>query len=355
MDIKKELQVFKKDIDYEIENYLDSVIEEVKETDLFVYDAMRYFKKTILAGGKRIRPIMMCWGYKAAGGKDYNEILKTSISIELIHAFLLIHDDVIDRDDMRRGKKTIHARYRDYDKWIASDKDANHFGISIAIVLGDLIYSLGNQILFEAKFESHIVIQALSKMQRIVGLTCIGEMQDVYMEYTNKATEADILKMYENKTAKYTFEGPLQLGAMLAGASDTFCAELSAYAVPLGIAFQIRDDMLGVFGNQKKMGKPVGSDITEGKRTLIVSRAYQSATNEQKNVLNKLLGNTKISSRDIKIFQSILIDTGARQSVENYMQKLVEQSETALDDMSLQNGANEFLFSLAEYLNNREN
>ena len=153
MDIKDELKVFKGDIDREIAIRLDAVIEETKEFDPFFVDMMKYFKKTILAGGKRIRPIMMCLGHKAAGGDDYEKIIKTSVSIEFIHSFLLMHDDIIDRDDLRHGKKTIHARYRDYNKRFLLNNNANHFGQSIAIVLGDFIYSLGNQVLFESKFE----------------------------------------------------------------------------------------------------------------------------------------------------------------------------------------------------------
>ncbi len=354
MDIKKELDKFKIDIDREIEIYIDRVIKEAQDTDPFVLNAVKFFKKTILAGGKRIRPIMMCYGYRAAGGKNFKEILKTSISIELIHAFLLMHDDIIDRDDVRHGKKTMHARYRDYNKRFLFNNDADHFGTSIAIVVGDFIYSLGNQVLFESNFEPKLIVQALNKMQSVVGLTCVGEMQDVYMEYSKKVSEKDILKMYENKTAKYTFEGPLQLGAMLAGANEEFCKKLSSYAVPIGIAFQIRDDMLGIFGDMKKTGKPVGSDIAEGKKTLMVNRAYKNATSDQKKILNSLLGNQDINKKDVKIFREIMIDTGAYDSVEKYMQDLIIQSQDALKNITLKNDVEEFFFAITRYLNKRE-
>ncbi len=354
MDIKQELEEFKVDIDREIEIYIDRVIEEAKEMDPFIFDSIKYFKKTILAGGKRVRPLMMCWGYKAAGGTNYKEILKTSVSIELIHAFLLMHDDIIDRDDIRHGKKTMHARYRDYNKRLLFDNDADHFGTSIAMIVGDFIYSLGNQVLFESKFEPTLIIKALNKMQSIVGLTCVGEIQDVYMEYSGKVTQEEILQMYENKTAKYTFEGPLQLGAMLAGADDDFCSKLSAYAVPIGIAFQIRDDMLGVFGDMKKTGKPVGSDIAEGKMTLMVNYAYEKSTKDQKKELDNLLGNQNIDIMNVVRFQEIMIDTGAKSSVEQYMKQMIVQAREALDKIALADEVSDFLKALAEYLNKRE-
>ena len=355
MNIKEELETFKNDVDCEIEAYLDHVIKESKKIDPFFVDMMKYFKKTILAGGKRVRPMMMCWGYKAAGGKNYEKILKTSVSIELIHAFLLMHDDIIDRDDMRRGKKTIHAKYRDYNKRFLLNKDSEHFGQSISIVLGDFIYSLGNQVLFESKFETEYIIQALNKLQSIVGRTCVGEIQDVYMEYKKSVTDEEILNMYENKTAKYTFEGPLHLGAVLAGADDAFCDKLSTYAIPLGIAFQIRDDILGVFGDEKKTGKSAHSDIMEGKKTFMVNRTYENATTDQKSALNDLLGNKDIDAKGIKKFQEIVVDTGARDEVENYMQKLLLQSQKSLSEITLTKEINQFFFGLTTHLNNREN
>ncbi len=354
MDITQELKEYKQDVNHEIEIYLDRIIEETKDIDPFVLDAMKFFKKTILAGGKRIRPILMCVGYKAAGGTDYKEILKTSISIEFIHAFLLMHDDIIDRDDLRHGKKTMHAHYRDYNKLFLLNKDADHFGTSIAIVVGDFIYSLGNQVLFESQFESQIIIKALNKLQKVVGLTCVGEIQDVHMEYRKQITEDEILTMYTNKTAKYTFEGPLQLGAMLAGADNDFCENLGKYAVPIGIAFQLRDDMLGIFGNTKKTGKPVGSDIAEGKITFMVKRAYTNATRVQKKELDNLLGDQKIDASGVKKFQNIMIDTGAKEFVEQYMQELIQQSQKSLEKINLENNAKQFLLALSEHLNQRE-
>lgn len=354
MDIKAELHDLKKQIDKEIEIYLDQVIIEAKSTDIFVAGATKHFKKMILAGGKRLRPIMMYWGYVAAGGQDRAEIVKTSISIELIHAFLLMHDDIIDRDDLRHGKKTMHAHYRDhYNRFFLGD-DAEHFGRSIAIVTGDFVYSLGNQVIFASHFEPAIIVRALNKMQNIVGLTCVGEIQDIYMEYSRKVTEANILKMYENKTARYTFDGPLKLGAIFAGADDTFCDKLSAYAIPLGIAFQIRDDILGVYGDSKKTGKPVGSDIAEGKMTFLVHRAYKNSTPQQKEILDRYFGKGNIDEKGVKIFGDVLIATGAMAQADAYIHLLVEQALEALDNVDIPAQAKEFFLSLANHLNNRE-
>jgi geranylgeranyl diphosphate synthase type I len=353
MDIKQELVVYKREVDKEIEVCLNRAIKEAGTVDLFVQDALKYFKKMILSGGKRIRPIMMCVGYESAGGKQKQEILKTSVSIELIHAFVLMHDDIIDRDDFRHGVKTMHARYRDYNKKTIR-KDADHFGQSISIILGDFIYSLGNQVLFESNFEFELIVHALNKVQSIVGLTCVGEIQDIYMEYKNTASEEEILAMYKNKTAKYTFEGPLQLGAILAGADDEFCDSITKFAVPIGIAFQLRDDILGVFGDSKKTGKPTDSDIAEGKQTFMVKRAFVNADRVQKRELKKIWGKGTITGDEIKKFQQIIVDTGAKMEVEEYMQNLISDSQQALDNMDLSGESKDFLYELANYLNKRD-
>ncbi len=354
MDIQRELALLKKEVDYEIAIYLDRVISETPYKDVFIKSAIKYFKKTILAGGKRIRPIMMYWGYIGAGGKDRSEIIKASVSIELIHAFLLMHDDIVDRDDIRHGKKTMHAKYKEHYEHFFLGDDAVHFGESIAIISGDYLYSLGNHVLFASQFEPAIIIRALNKMQDIVGLTCVGEIQDIYMEYGKKATREKIMQMYENKTARYTFDGPLKLGAILAGADDELCVKMSKFAVPLGIAFQIRDDMLGVFGSMKKTGKPVGSDIAEGKMTLLVRSAYDHASQKQKKELDRLLGNKKIGAYEVEAFQQLMIDTGAKDDVDTYMQKLIDEARSALQEMTLSQEAKEFLFALTEYLSNRD-
>ena len=355
MEFKQQLQTLKKEIDHEIEIYLDSVIKEAEETDIFMVTILKYFKKTILAGGKRIRPIMMYWGYVGAGGKNHKAIIKASISIELIHAFLLIHDDIIDRDDLRRGKKTIHAKYRDYHKKFLVGDDSEHFGTSIGVISGDFVYSLGNQVLFASDFAPELIIKALNKMQNIVGLTCVGEIQDVYMEYSKNVEEGDILKMYENKTARYTFDGPLKLGAMLAGADDKFCDALTKFAVPIGIAFQVHDDILGVFGNEKKIGKPVGSDISEGKKTFLVARAYKNATKVQKNELSGLLGKKDLLLSDVEKFRDVVVATGARDEVDQYTNKLLLDAEKVLKELKVTREAREFLGVLVQYLSSREN
>jgi len=353
MDVKQELQSFKKEFDRELATVLDEGIAEVKKHDQFVANALIYFKKTILAGGKRVRPIMMQYGYLAAGGKKRKEILRSAIGIEMIHAFLLMHDDIIDRDDLRHGELTMHAHYRAYGEKFLSKKEADHFGMSVGIIIGDLVYSMGNRAFFASHFSPENIIRALTRSQEIVGMTGIGEMQDVYMEYRGKASEKAILLMYENKTARYTFEGPLHLGAILAGGSDVLMKKMSAFSVPLGIAFQIQDDILGIFGDEKKLGKPVGSDIAEGKLTLLAIIARRRAKGKDKKDFEKLLGKKNITKKDIERFQEILKVSGALTYVKEMMSKNLDRARFEIKKAQFPDRSSHFFMGLVDHLAER--
>jgi len=350
MDIMKELAAFKEMIDRELATVLDEAIAEMKKKDRFTASVLTYFKKTVLNGGKRLRPMFLYYGYRAAGGKDRAAILRAAASIELVHAFMLMHDDLVDRDDLRHGMKTVHARYHTIARRLFPKKDAQHFSFSLALVLGDFVYALGNRILFSAPFPPQRVVRALKRLQEIVALTWVGETQDVYMEYRGKASEKDILAMYENKTARYTFEGPLQLGAILAGAPDSFLKKISTAALPLGIAFQIYDDILGIFGSEKEIGKPVGSDVREGKITLLITRARKNANHAQRRLINDLLGKENLSGEDLERFRSILVSTGALSDVKSVAQHHIRQGKQHLARMQLPQEAREFLLGVADYL-----
>jgi len=355
MDIKNELKLFKSKIDIEIEQYLDEVAKEAKKNDTLLVDMLGYAKAFILGGGKRLRPALMYHGYLAAGGKEYKKALETCVSIELVHAFLLIHDDIIDRDHERHGKDTLHYHYAKVGKRFFRGKDYEHFGSSMAIIAGDLIAALGSQRLFTSEFQSDRVVQALNKLQSIVSLTTVGEARDVYMEYTGRATEEEVLRMYENKTARYTLEGPLHLGAILAGSNKELIDSMSQYAVPLGIAFQIQDDILEIYGDTQKIGKPEGSDIREGKMTILIIKALEKSTRAQKKILRSAFGNAQLTKKDLRAVKKILIDTGAVQYSQALAETYVEEGQKALEKMPSQSKkAKDFFRAIAGYMMQRE-
>jgi geranylgeranyl diphosphate synthase, type I len=354
MDAKITLAEFKRKVDSEIEVYFERVIAEARKKDAVTTEALKYVKKMILAGGKRLRPAFMYYGYLAAGGKDLPKIIKASISIELVHTFLLIHDDIIDRDFKRHGMDTVNLKYSKLAKTYFPKKDPLHFGNSIAIVVGDMVGAMGNQVIYESTFDPKLVVRALHKLQDIVSMTVIGETKDIYIEYTGKADEEEILKMYEYKTAKYTIEGPLHLGAILAGATDSILESFSEYAVPLGIAFQIQDDILGVFGDEEKLGKPVGSDIESGKQTLLVAKAMEKINRKQKNILESTLGKKNLTRNEIEDFRKVIRDTGSLDYAKNMSFDLINKGKKAIENEKMNKEAKDFLLGIAEYMVNRE-
>ncbi len=354
MDFTQELKKFKSEIDKVLEQKIDSSIIEAQKDDKIIAEMLKYFKKTLLAGGKRVRPYMMYYGYLAAGGKEKQKILETSTCIEFIHSFLLMHDDIVDRDNKRHGLETIHVHYEKYATKKFNSQDAKHFGVSIAIILGDTIYSVANQILFSSEFEPKFIVKAMNKLQKIVRHTAIGEIQDILMEYKKSSSEEEIFKMYENKTAKYTFEGPFQLGALLAGAEYKYIQDISKFTIPLGIAFQLQDDFLGIFGKEEVTGKPFASDIIEGKQTVVVKRALNFSDSKQKERLKELLGKKNITKDEIEEFIFILNSVGAVKSVKKDIDRQLEISRTLLEKASISPEIKDFLFGMISYLKNRK-
>lgn len=357
MEIEDELKAFKGRLDPKIGAYFDKAIDEAGKADILVADALQYSRTLVLAGGKRLRAAFMYYGYMGAHGREEEKILEASMSIEFIHAFLLVHDDIIDRDDMRHGVTTLHRHYAGIGQRFFPEKDTEHFGNAMAIIIGDMLGAFGNDIIFRSDFPLSQRFQALSKLQNIVSFTVIGQARDIYMEYQGEASEEEILSMYRNKTAKYTVEGPLHLGALLAGASEELLDGLSAYAIPLGIAFQIQDDILGIFGTAERIGKPIGSDIEEGKITLLVSRALRDGTGEQQKRLKAILSlGEKLTEQEGREFQELIEAIGALKGTKELAAQYIEEGKRALETIreKLDPRAYDFLSSVAAYMLKRE-
>lgn len=354
MDIQAYLKDFKANFDPKLEAYFDAKIKEIREEDALVAEALEHVKVMTLSGGKRLRPAFMLAGYEAALGTDRERLINTAIASELIHMFLLIHDDIIDRDALRHGVPTLHERYADWGRRKLALTDSTHFGNSIALIVGDMLFSLGNDIIFHSGFPVERVFEALSKTQKIVSHTSVGEAKDIYLEYRKQATSEEVLKMYEQKTARYTFEGPLHLGAILAGGSPELLASLTQYALPLGIAFQIQDDILGVFGDEGRIGKPVGSDIQEGKMTILVTKAYERGGNYKKELATLLSRGEALTADDIERFRGIMNESGTLSEVKTLAHTSIETAKQALVAATLPETTRAFLLGVADYMLERE-
>lgn len=361
MDAKIELLNYKKILDEKLAQYFAKKLREMSAVGPSAKNAVKSIRDLVLAGGKRVRAAFMYWGYRAGRDEKRNEdrnwkekIIEASMSIELTHIFLLIHDDIIDCDDFRHGIQTIHKKYENLAKRFYKKTDPKHFGDSMAIVVGDMAAAFGNDIIFNSNFAPEKKQKALSKLQKIVTNTVSGEILDVMLEAKGWASEKEILEVHRNKTAKYTVEGPLHLGALLAGADEKILKVLSEYAVPIGIAFQIQDDILGAFGNEKKLGKPVCSDLREGKQTLLIAKALKLGDENDRKIISKLLGNKNISEREVELFRKVLRETGSLSYSRNLAKKYIDKGKKAIENANFDKEVKNFLVGIADYIIERE-
>lgn len=355
MDFNQELAGIKKKIDVQIARHFDKAIRETKKRDAFSAELLSYAKKLTLSGGKRLRPALLIWGYAAAGGKDQKKIMQAAVGIEMIHMFLLIHDDIMDKGKMRHGIDSFNLHFQKVAKKIFKHGDPKDFGDSCALIAGDMLYSIGNNLIINSGFDSKNIAEVVERLQKIVLTTAVGQMQDIHMEYANNVSEKSVLQMYNDKTAQYTFEGPLVLGAMLAGKKDLkFMERISSYAIPLGIAFQIQDDVLGIFGVGKKIGKSSTSDIEEGKQTLLVVKAMENGSKIQVKKMEQILGKKNISKSEIKEFQKIMMETGSLDFAKKMIMGNIAKSKKSLERIEMPKNAKEFLFGIADFMEKRQ-
>lgn len=283
----------------------------------------------VLAPAKRIRSLLCVLGWHAAGGGDGEEALwRTAASLEIFHAFALIHDDIIDSSHTRRGRlsaqRAFAARHR-------SRPDADAFGVHAAILLGDLALTCSDALMNAAGLSARQRDTVLPLIDTMRGEVLLGQYMDLMA--TGRPTDdvQHALTIARLKTAKYTVERPLHLGAALAGADRKLFALCSAYALPLGEAFQLRDDLLGVFGDPALTGKPVLDDLRSGKATVLMALARRHAAPDQLRTLDALVGRPDLGAEDAGRVRHILERTGARQIVERMISERYETALRTLD------------------------
>jgi len=294
------LTKLKKDIDKSLKAYLDDSADKLslKSASPLLYKGIKNF---VTARGKRIRPTLFLisyMGYKGGKKYSYQGLIKASLSMELLHAFLLVHDDVIDNSDMRRGNPSLHRFFNN----TLAEAPGSSLGPSLSIVAGDVIFALSMDALTSFNEKPANKDQALMLLSNAAATTSLGEFVDVLnnVREIEKVSKKDIFMTYTLKTAKYTFEAPLTMGATLAGASKKEINKLQHLGTMVGQAFQIYDDLLDIFSTPKKTGKPVLSDLSESKKTLLVWKTYRLLNSGDKKTFKKLLEKDRKTRDDLK-------------------------------------------------------
>lgn len=329
------------------------VAEDLHPLALEVYDTVALFTQ---GPGKRLRPVLMVAGYRACGGDREDGIVAASCCLELTQTMLLIHDDIMDKSDLRRGRPSVHAEFTQrYTGEPGAERprsaDPPHFGLALAIAAGDLAGQLALRALAGAGFPAAALARALDVYTAMTRDVCYGQVLDMHAgDRFMSLVENDILTIHRYKTARYTTEGPLHLGSVLAGAPAEVLAVLSAYALPLGQAFQLQDDLLGVFGDEEETGKPSDADLKQGKRTLLVLKALEWGAPDQRAAVQAALGNGEASAQQIAAARQALADSGARSYCRQRAFDLAAQARAALEGAALQPEAAAFLLGLADYM-----
>jgi geranylgeranyl diphosphate synthase, type I len=300
----------------------------------------------LVRGGKRLRPAFCHWGFVGAGGhRDDPRSVDAGAAFELLHAFALFHDDVMDGSATRRGQRTTHLAFADRhaaDAWIG---ESRRFGEGVAILVGDLAFVYADQLLHGAPPEALAIWNELR-----IELN-IGQYLDILGTAQGERSVERARRICRYKSGKYTVERPLHLGAMLAAPhlGAQLLPSLSAYGLPLGDAFQLRDDVLGAFGDEGLTGKPVGDDLREGKPTPLLAMATGRATPAQAAVL-ALVGRPDLDGAQIEQLQAVLVDSGALAELEVEIERLTLEALDALDTADIDDDARKALVELAHYV-----
>lgn len=296
------------------------------------------------AGGKKIRGALINLGYQIAGGSS-EAILDVAAAYEIFHTSILAHDDVIDQSPIRRGRPSLYRVL-----------GGGHHGISQTISLGDLGFFLASKIISGSDFADKKKVLALEYFAKTTIDTALGEMLDVELPYLDKKRqEKDVLVIMKYKTARYSVSSPLQLGAILAGGNQKLTKDLGVFGESLGIAFQIQDDILGVFGDEKELGKSNKSDIEEGKNTLLIVEALKKATPKQKKQLHKYYGSGTLSIPGLKIVREIFQETKALNYAQKQADKYITLAKKSIPGLTKDLKMSKLLNQMAEFLVERRN
>lgn len=298
-----------------------------------------------LSGGKRLRPLLVELGYEAFGGRTPSGVAQAGLAVELFHSFALVHDDIIDRADERRGIPTVQAS-------VTRSTKNSHAGIGTAILSGDLLLVIADR--FD-RIPLPVRRRELARaaFQTMAEETILGQQLEFDLSRNRSVRLKDVVRVMIYKSGRYSIEWPLTIGAILAGAPPRQLSRLSAFSIPLGLAFQLRDDILGTFGDPKITGKSRDSDIREGKRTLLVCFADAALAGRERRFFWRTLGNMNAAPRDVARVRSLMRSSGAYQQALDLASDLTDMGLDAIRQSGLTERAVRKLDALARYLLDR--
>lgn len=308
-----------------------------------------------IAGGKRIRGGLVKLGYECFKKPDKFKILPVSAAMEITHGAILVHDDIIDASEFRHNQPTVHKEYEEvYRRKKYAKGNAVHYGESMGIVVGIEGYYEAISLLSQTQFPQRNKLAAIRELSHIMTETGYGEALDVDLAYRSEIKERDVLTIHAFKTARYTLVGPLKIGGILAGAKERQLKRFEDYGIPVGTAFQLQDDILGMFGSEEKTGKPAGDDLKEGKNTLLYTQVLKRGSPRQLRKLMGLWGKKNATLKEIEEARDIIQKTGSLEYSQKLARRLVEKGKKAVPKLTKKKELQEVFSSLADFIVERE-
>jgi geranylgeranyl diphosphate synthase, type I len=320
-------------IEKELYNYVRS-IDKIYSLNKLSPILFKNIKEFICRDGKRVRPILFCIGYLGFTKKPAPGLYRSALSLELLHDFMLVHDDIIDKSNTRRGKPSMHSALSSY---LGKNKKAKFNGKDLAIVTGDVMYAMALDAFLAVKEDPPRKEAALKKLILAALYTGSGEFIELLLgiKPIEKVTQEDIYKIYDYKTANYTFASPLAMGAILAGAKTNQINKLFSYGLFLGRAFQIKDDIIGIFGKNKEIGKSNLTDIREAKRTLLIWYAFGHADRKDKLIIKAIMEGRSTRNTELIKMRKIITETGALAYAQNQIKYLYSKAVIQINHLSM--------------------
>lgn len=351
-EFKNLLTSYKSLIDAELHEQVSQLLADTAEQfGEMPKEVVQAYANVLINGGKRIRGSLALAGYKMFGGTDSTVIVQAAAALEMLNTYILIVDDIQDRSETRRGGKTAHIHLRDFHLENYLKGDPLHFGEATAMNSFLVAQHYASNIISGLPVPAEVRIKVLQNINKCFIVTAHGQTMDLFVEANASTSEDDVNNILEWKTAYYTFINPLQMGAILAGASDDAMVPLAKYGLHAGRTFQLTDDIIGVFGDESLTGKSPMDDIKEGKRTLMVVKALSIATAHDKHFLESCLGNQLLTIEDFERCKNILISTGALENAQNEAARSAQKAIAILEKQLAWNSeTTEFLKDLTQYL-----
>lgn len=346
------LQELRAEVDAALEEALGRILPRLRA----VHPALKPVADelaTFIADGKRVRPALLLIGYAAGGGMRRSKVLGPALALEMLHTCALVHDDVIDRAETRRGRPSIHHHFTLQHGEARYAGDATTYGDAVAILLGDLAYVYADELFLEAGVAADALIAGFRRFTTLREEVTAGQLLDLHAAASSTTDRELAIAVATLKSGRYSVARPLEIGAALAGADTAFVDELRGFGDPLGRAFQVRDDLLGVFGQEELTGKSTSSDLAEGKRTLLIAETSARLDGDELAELEAGLGDATLSSARASRLRQLIARSGAKEATEEYVDDAVAEAITVLHGLDLPHELRDTLEELAHYLGAR--